>query len=167
MIQSTSPVLFFYMTPPFSAGLNWTCQPFSLLDAPALYAILRLRSEVFVVEQNCVYLDTDGKDELSWHCCGRINGQLAAYARLIPPGTSYETASIGRVVVAPAFRGQEMGRALMEEAIRKTFELYGGDSITIGAQTYLIRFYQSLGFSTVGEEYPEDGIPHITMILKK
>lgn len=147
--------------------ISWTCSLFNALNASELYAIMQLRNEVFVVEQNCVYQDADGKDAGCWHFCGWENGQLAAYARLLPPGISYDSSSIGRVLVSPAFRNRQLGRLLMQKAIEKTFEFFGGNSITIGAQYYLLNFYSSLGFAPIGQQYLEDGIPHITMILKK
>jgi ElaA protein len=146
----------------------WTCKKFEELSPTELYAILRLRSEVFVVEQNCVYLDPDGKDAESYHFCGWLNNELlVAYTRLMPPGSSYTDASIGRVVTAPAHRNEGYGKILMHRSIEKCFELFETPSITIGAQQYLTQFYQELGFKQAGEMYLEDGIPHIKMTLIK
>ncbi len=147
--------------------LNWIFKHFNELTAKELYAILQLRNEVFVVEQNCVYQDADGKDPDSLHLCGWVEDKLAAYTRIIPPGISYTEASIGRVVTSPAYRNTGIGRQLMEESIRLTFSEFKGSQIRIGAQVYLTGFYHSLGFITTGEEYLEDGIPHIEMILHK
>ncbi|MBK7559830.1 MAG: GNAT family N-acetyltransferase [Chitinophagaceae bacterium] len=147
--------------------LNWIFKSFDELTAKELYAILQLRNEVFVVEQNCVYQDADGKDLHSMHLCGWVAGKLAAYTRIIPPGISYTEASIGRVVTSPAYRNTGAGRQLMEESIRLTFSEFKGTRIRIGAQVYLTGFYSSLGFIQTGEEYLEDGILHIEMILHK
>jgi len=147
--------------------LNWIFKSFDELTVTELYAILQLRNEVFVVEQNCVYQDTDGKDPGSLHLCGWDAGKLAAYTRIIPPGISYTDASIGRVVTSPLYRKSGLGRQLMKESIRLTFSEFNCTLIRIGAQVYLTRFYSSLGFIKTGEEYLEDGIPHIEMILHK
>ena len=146
----------------------WTCKKFEELTPAELYAILKLRSEVFVVEQNCVYLDADGKDAGSYHFCGWLNNELlVAYTRLMPPGSSYKDASIGRVVTAAAHRKEGYGKKLRQRSIKKCFDLFDTPSITIGAQQYLTQFYQDLGFKQVGEPYLEDGIPHIKMTLLK
>ena len=131
-------------------ALRFQCLPFDLLDAGRLYQIMTLRQEVFVVEQACAYLDADGKDLLCHHILGyHPDGRLWAYARIIPPGLSYEGyVSIGRVVTAPEARRFGYGKA----------------PVKISAQAYLIGFYASFGFKTVGEEYLEDGIPHIGMV---
>jgi ElaA protein len=147
--------------------LHWVLKPFNELTSAELYAIMRLRNEVFVLEQNCVYQDADDKDQPSWHLAGWDGQALVAYTRIIPPGTCYESASIGRVVVSPAYRNMGMGRILMTVSIDKTFDLFNGSSIEIGAQLYLQSFYQSLGFIVSGPQYLEDGIPHIQMQLKK
>lgn len=138
---------------------------FDNLLAIELYAILRLRNEVFVVEQNCVYLDTDNKD-LKCHHLMLLNNdnELVAYARLVPPGLSFAEMSIGRVVTSPKARGTGAGRQLMTLAIESCISIFGEGSIKIGAQAYLRNFYASLGFNGVGEVYDEDGIPHIDMI---
>jgi ElaA protein len=146
--------------------IEWVVKAFDALDVHELYAILRLRNEVFVVEQNCPYQDADNKDQASFHLCGWGNGQLLAYVRLLPPGLSYTEASIGRVVTAPAARGCGAGRQLMIVAIHELEKLYGKVPIQIGAQLYLKNFYQSLGFFPCGEMYLEDGIEHIHMLRK-
>lgn len=152
------------MTPP----LIWTCKKFEELTASELYAIMKLRSEVFVVEQNCVYLDADDKDADSYHFCGWLNNELlVAYTRLMPPGLSYADASIGRVVTAPAQRKEGYGKLLMQRSIDKCFGLFDTPSITIGAQQYLTKFYREMGFQQLGQPYLEDGIPHIKMTLVK
>lgn len=145
--------------------LHWTYKHFTELTTNELYDILWLRSRVFVVEQNCVYLDNDYKDQQSYHLMGTLNGQLVAYVRILPPGLSFEEASIGRVLTNPDFRGKGFGIELMKKAIEKTVEEYKINTIRIGAQCYLNKFYSDLGFVNSGEEYLEDGIPHIEMLL--
>ena len=146
-------------------NIEWRCQHFSELSQHELYAILRLRSEVFVVEQNCVFLDMDDKDQQCWHVSGWQNDQLIAYTRLVPPGLAYPEPSIGRVVTSPAVRKLGAGRKLMQYSIEKIFSIYGKQPIKIGAQLYLKNFYESLGFSQSGKKYLEDGIEHIEMLF--
>lgn len=142
----------------------WSIKSFDILTNLELYAILQLRSTIFVVEQNCVYLDPDGKDEKSIHLCGWVDNQLAAYARILPPNVSYlNQSSIGRVLTNPTFRLKGLGKILMERAISETYHLFPSHTIKIGAQLYLLKFYQEQGFQPVGEEYLEDGILHIEM----
>lgn len=141
---------------------------FDELDRRDLYAILALRSAVFVVEQNCVYQDIDGLDELSIHVLfkGKQGSELLAYARIIPPGLVYQgQVKIGRVVVHPDYRHKGLGRKIMHEAILSSREHFGDTPIKISAQTYLQDFYTSLGFEDTGKHYFEDGIPHMAMIL--
>ena len=144
--------------------LSWTLKKFEDLSPYELYAILRLRSEVFVVEQNCVFLDMDDKDQQCYHLLGWQSDLLTAYTRLVPPGISYEQPSIGRVVTSPAVRGGGIGKLLMQKSIDEIIKLFGKSSIKIGAQLYLKSFYESLGFMQVGDIYDEDGIDHIKMI---
>jgi ElaA protein len=144
--------------------LNWTFKKFEDLSPEGLYAALRLRSEVFVVEQNCAYLDEDNKDLHAWHLLGWNEKDLVAYVRILPPGLPYPFPSIGRVVTSPAYRGTGSGRKLMAEAIQRTYSLHGDLPIKIGAQLYLKKFYQSFGFEQTSEIYLEDGIDHIEMI---
>lgn len=148
--------------------LHFSCVPFEQLTVRELYDIMALRQEVFVVEQNCPYLDADGKDLYAWHLMGRDRDhRLLAYTRLLPVGVSYEGyCSIGRVVSSPAARGTGGGRVVMQRSIELCRHLFGPAPIKIGAQTYLLRFYESLGFRSTGEEYLEDGIPHTKMILQ-
>jgi len=149
-------------------AMTFSCLPFTDLTATELYDILVLRQEVFIVEQNCPYLDADGKDLLAWHLMGRNEqGKLLCYTRLLPDGVSYVGyASIGRVASSPAARGTGIGRELMRRSIEMCKHLFGNQPVKIGAQTYLLRFYESFGFQSTGEEYLEDGIPHTKMILK-
>lgn len=148
--------------------LTWTHNAFYKLGPGDIYDILKLRSEVFVVEQNCVYLDADDKDQQAFHLCGYSGAKLIAYARLLPPGVSYEgKSSIGRVVTSPSFRKSGAGKILMQKAIDITLSLFPKTPIKIGAQLYLLDFYSSFGFQSIGEPYLEDGIPHIEMVLEK
>lgn len=144
--------------------IDWSLKKFHELSPLELYEILKLRSEVFVVEQNCVFLDMDDRDQMAHHLQGRINGQLAAVVRILPPGLAYEEPSIGRVVSSPLFRRKGVGIELMKKAIEETISLYGQVAIKIGAQLYLKKFYESFGFVQCSETYLEDDIPHIKMI---
>ena len=145
--------------------LTWTTKPFHDLALTELYALLQLRSEVFVVEQTCAFQDIDGQDEPAYHLLGYSEtGDLAAYARLFDTGKCYEQASIGRVVVSPKYRKYGLGRKLMQQAIRQCDALFGPQPIKIGAQYYLREFYQSLGFEQQSDIYLEDGIEHIYML---
>lgn len=127
--------------------------------------MLKLRSEVFVVEQDCVYQDIDGKDEKSHHLLG-YEGELVAYTRIVPPGLSFPELSIGRVVTSPRRRKEGMGKLLMIKSIESAYALYGKCAIRIGAQLYLKKFYESLDFVQMSEVYDEDGIAHIEMLLR-
>lgn len=144
--------------------LTWVLKQFDELDPHELYALLRLRSEVFVVEQNCVFLDLDNKDQSSYHLMGWRDNKLVAYTRLVPPGVAYEQPSIGRVVTSPSARAEGMGKLLMEQSISEAEKLFGRVPIRIGAQVYLKKFYTSLGFEQSSDIYDEDGIDHIEMI---
>ena len=146
--------------------IEWTIKSFTELTPAELYDILKLRSEVFVVEQQCIFLDMDDKDQDSRHLQGRLSDELVAACRILPPGLAYDEPSIGRVVGSPRYRGKGAGIALMENAIRETIRLYGTLPIKIGAQLYLKRFYESLGFVQCSETYMEDDIPHIKMLRK-
>lgn len=145
--------------------LTWTLKPFEALTIAELYALLQLRSEVFVVEQTCAFQDIDGQDQAAFHLLGHTEtGELAAYSRLFGAGISYPEASIGRVVVSPKYRRYGLGRELLRESIAAVAALFGEQPIQIGAQLYLQQFYESFGFRQVGEGYLEDGIPHIHMV---
>jgi ElaA protein len=140
------------------------CKPFDSLTVKELYAILRLRSEIFVVEQNCVFLDMDNKDQSCQHLMLYQNKELMAYARIVPAGISYQQASIGRIISSNAARGKGFGKQLVQLSIDNCKRLYGNKPIKIGAQLYLKAFYESFGFVTSSEVYDEDGIDHIEMI---
>ena len=148
--------------------IRWQCQFFSDLTTEELYKILQLRNEVFVVEQNCVYQDCDDKDQKAFHLTGWLDNILVAYTRLLPAGISYDAApSIGRVVTSPSARKQKLGKLLMTKSVEQIEILFGKCEIIISAQLYLKKFYESFSFQQTGEEYAEDGIPHIKMIRKK
>ena len=144
----------------------WILKQFNDLTAQELYAILQLRNEVFIVEQNCPYQDLDNKDLKAWHLMGMADGKLLAYSRLLAPGISYSESSIGRVVSSPATRKSGMGKKLMQESIKQIQYLFHTDVIRIGAQLYLKNFYESYGFIQDGDIYLEDNIPHIIMLRK-
>ena len=145
---------------------NFRLLKMSEMTALEWHRVLALRAEVFVVEQNCAYQDPDGKDVVSYHILMESGEELVAYARWLPPGVSYPEASIGRVVSSPRVRGLGWGKALMEVAIAQTQKQFGTNEICISAQSYLLKFYQDLGFVAEGEEYLEDDIPHFKMRMK-
>lgn len=136
---------------------------FNELTPLELYQILKLRCEVFIVEQNCPYLDEDDKDLQAMHIMGFYKGKLAAYTRILPPGVSYPEASIGRVVTHAEYRSAGFGKIIMQESIRLIQQHYHTQQIVISAQQYLEKFYQNLGFKTESNMYLEDDIPHIQM----
>lgn len=143
--------------------LQWKIKRFEALTNAELYDLLQLRSEVFVVEQNCVYQDIDYKDQNALHLIGEDNGQMVAYARLFKPKEYFAEASIGRVVVKPTYRDKKLGRILMREAIYFIKSQFNETKITISAQLYLKKFYESHDFIQTSETYLEDDIPHIEM----
>ncbi|MFT2008250.1 GNAT family N-acetyltransferase [Pontibacter sp. 13R65] len=145
-------------------GPRSICKPFQDLTPDELYDLLRLRSEVFVVEQNCVFLDLDNKDQQCHHLLLYQNNMLAATARLLPAGLYYTEMSIGRIVTSPAARGTGLGKELVREAIEACYQLFGHGPIKIGAQLYARKFYESFGFVQSSDVYDEDGIDHIEMI---
>lgn len=140
------------------------CKAFDALTPHELYDMLRLRSEVFVVEQNCVFLDMDNKDQACMHLSLYKAGKLVATARLVPAGLAYAEMSIGRIVTSPAVRGTGVGKIIVEAAVGLCYELYGKGPIKIGAQLYAKNFYESFGFEQSSDVYDEDGIDHIHMI---
>ena len=144
--------------------IQWLLKKFEELTPYQLYAILQLRNEVFVVEQNCIFQDADNKDQNSYHLMGFADDKLVAYTRLAPAGEIYTEASIGRVVTSPSARKSGVGRELMKQSIDATYNLFGTLPIKIGAQLYLKKFYESLGFKQISDVYLEDGIQHIYMI---
>ena len=137
---------------------------FNELSIQELYVILQLRSEVFVVEQDCVYQDLDNKDQNAYHVLGVLDNEIVAYARIFKPGDYFLESSIGRIVVKKEFRKFQYGYKLVENSIQFIENNLQQNTILISAQSYLTKFYNSLGFIRVGEEYLEDGIPHIKML---
>src|SRR5215211_4027591 len=131
--------------------IQWMTKKFGELSPYQLYAILQLRNEVFVVEQNCVFQDADNKDQLSFHLMGWNNESLIAYTRIIPPGITYDYPSIGRVVTSPAARGNGLGKILMEGSLDAIEKLFGKQPVKLGAQLYLKKFYESFGFVQSGD----------------
>lgn len=146
--------------------MNFIIKTFSELTTDELYAVLQLRSEVFVVEQDCVYQDLDYKDQKSLHVLGFKDDKIIAYTRIFKPGDYFKEASIGRVVVKDSERKYGYGHELIEASIKAVEDHYNTKEITISAQVYLTKFYNSHGFKKVSDEYLEDGIPHIEMLLK-
>lgn len=151
-----------------NTSASWQFSRFRDLSVDDLYAIVRLREAVFIIEQNCPYPDSDGRDPLAWHLLGWRDGadgkQLAAYARLFEPGIRYHEASIGRIVTSPQARGTGLGRQLMVEALQRMATLAPGQKIKIAAQRRLEKFYTEYGFMTISDPYEEDGIIHVDMI---
>jgi ElaA protein len=150
-------------------NITWEFKKFDDLSLHELYAVLQLRNEVFVIEQNCVYPDLDNKDQPAYHLMGWNNDKadsyrLIAYTRILPPGVTHTEPSIGRVVTSPIARGEGIGKQLMEESVKHIYNLYGATPVKIGAQLYLKKFYTSLGFLPSGDAYLEDGIEHIEMV---
>ena len=145
---------------------TWILKKFEELTPAELYAVLQLRNEVFVVEQNCVFQDADDKDQACFHFMGWQDKTLAAYTRIVPPGLAYKEPSIGRVIISPRCRRQRLGTELMKFSIEKLIALFGEQDIKIGAQLYLKNFYESFQFKQSSEVYLEDGIEHIEMTRK-
>ncbi len=144
--------------------IKWVFKKFDALTPHELYAILQLRNEVFVVEQNCVFQDADDKDQSSYHLMGWKNKNLVACSRIIPAGIAYDLfPSIGRVVTSAKVRKTGVGKILMQQSIKKSEKLFGKIPIRIGAQLYLKKFYESYNFRESSDIYLEDGIPHIEM----
>ncbi len=136
---------------------------FEDLNLQQLYDILQLRSEVFVIEQDCVYQDIDNYDQVALHVIAYDKDVLVAYARILPPKTYFTEPSIGRIIVKETHRKQDLGHGLMKYCISLIDKLYPNETIKISAQQYLIHFYSTHGFKAKGEGYLEDGIPHIAM----
>jgi len=153
---------------PTDLTVTWQCSPFNELTPGELYAAMQARQRVFVVEQQCPYLDADGSDHLALHLLGWRNTPdglvLSAYARLFPPGTKYKEASIGRVMTNPDARGSGLGKSLMSEALQRVAEAEWGIAVRIQAQMYLEGFYEEFGFRRVTEPYTEEDIWHVDML---
>ncbi|MFL5488061.1 MAG: GNAT family N-acetyltransferase [Gemmatimonadaceae bacterium] len=150
------------------ADISWQYSRLSELTSEELYAVVRLRESVFIVEQNCPYPDADGRDPNAWHLLGWQSGaderRLIAYARIFEAGVRYTEASIGRVVTAPEVRGKGVGKILMAEALRRIESLAADQTVKIAAQRRIEKFYLDLGFRTISAPYEEDGIIHVDMI---
>lgn len=144
----------------------WETKYFNELTVEELYGLLRLREQVFIIEQNCIYPDLDNKDQKAIHILGKLDGKIIAYSRIFKSGDYFETASIGRVVTDNSYRNLKIGHTLMQKSIQEIKNYFKQDFITISAQCYLLGFYKSLGFEPIGEEYLEDNIPHVRMIKK-
>lgn len=148
-------------------NITWQWRQFNEISGLELHEILAERQRVFVVEQACAYLDADELDMNAWHLSGRFsNGCLAAYARIVQPGTRYRIPALGRILTPKAFRSMGLGRQLVQTCIEKCICEYPGMDIFISAQTYLMDFYQGFGFTTMGLSYDDEGIEHVDMILK-
>jgi len=148
--------------------MQWILKKFHDLTVDEFHDILQLRINIFVVEQNCPYPELDDRDKIAFHFFG-INkeNKIIAYTRIFKPGDYYEEAAFGRVVVHQDYRNQKIGFQLVEQTIIEIHKLFGNINIKIGAQTYLNNFYQSFGFHQIGDDYIEDGIPHIHMLINK
>ena len=146
--------------------MNWVVKKFSELSSDELYEILKLRSEVFVVEQECIYEDCDGKDKKSYHLFAEQNGEILVYLRILEKGVSYSEISIGRVLSNKKYRGRGFAKQMILRAIEFIESYLKENAIRISAQVYLLNFYSSFGFVKVSDVYLEDDIPHIEMLYK-
>ena len=145
-------------------SLRWEWKAFNELSAEEMYTVLCVRQEVFVLEQECLYLDADGKDRKSFHLMGFDGNELMAYARIVEPGISYKEVSIGRILSSKNARGTGAGVELMNQALTRIELMYGKVPVRISAQSYLEKFYKKFGFEPTGKEYLEDEIPHMEML---
>ena len=146
--------------------MEWTLKTFDQLSARELYQILMARNAIFVVEQACAYQEIDGNDIESYHLALRDGENLVAYARLLPAGIKYDRPSIGRIIVNEAYRGDGIARELVTKSIAIMIDHWKVEQIKLQAQTYLRHFYQSFGFEETSEDYLDDGIPHVDMLMK-
>jgi ElaA protein len=137
---------------------------FEELSLDELYTLLQLRSEIFVVEQDCVYQDVDGKDQKALHILGWEEGKLIAYTRCFKPGDYFEEAAIGRILVRENYRKFGYGHQITKASIKAIKKYFHTDTVKISAQTYLVIFYETHGFRAIGDRYLEDGIPHVAML---
>ena len=145
--------------------ITWTWRAWRTLDADTLYAFLRLRSEIFVVEQNCVFLDMDGLDSQCEHLCGSNEaGTLIGYLRLVPPGVKSPQPALGRLVIKRNARGQGLSRTAIEHGLRRCAERYPNQPVFLSGQQHLEAHYASMGFATISAPYLEDGIWHVNML---
>ena len=142
----------------------WKVKSFEHLNTSELYSLLKIRQEVFIVEQTCPYLDADDYDQKALHLWGEFNGEVVAYCRIFAPGIKYNEASIGRVLANTNYRGHNLGRVLMRNAIATIESRFRTKNVRISAQDYLLKFYAEFGFADTGKKYLEDDIPHTEMI---
>ncbi|MEL6263467.1 MAG: GNAT family N-acetyltransferase [Cyanobacteria bacterium J06626_6] len=148
--------------------INWIWKDFSALTADELYDLLRLRQQIFILEQQCLYLDIDGLDECAWHLLAMNGaGELVGYLRVVAPEKKYAEPSMGRVLIRQDVRGKGLGSRLVDRGIQYVRSQFSIESIRISAQLHLRAFYERFGFQSMGEPYLEDGIPHIEMLLAK
>lgn len=146
--------------------MNWNIKSFAELSQEELYRILKLRVDVFVVEQECPYPELDGKDERAYHLIGREEGQIIAYSRLFLPGDYFEEAAIGRVIVKEEYRKKDIGTKMLKRSIDFLIDNKNAKDIKLSAQNHLRSFYEKQGFEPISDVYLEDGIPHIDMLRK-
>ncbi|RPJ95209.1 GNAT family N-acetyltransferase [Rummeliibacillus sp. TYF005] len=146
--------------------MSWKLKKFDELTNSELYNILKERTVIFVVEQNCPYLEVDGKDPFSYHLFKEVDGEIVAYLRILPPGVSYTESSIGRVIVKKEYRGQGIAKELLKRGLDFIQNELKETTVKIQAQEYLRKFYGSFGFQAISETYLEDNIPHIDMVLQ-
>ncbi|TYR73140.1 GNAT family N-acetyltransferase [Rossellomorea vietnamensis] len=147
--------------------MSWKIRKFDELTNSELYNLLKERTLVFVVEQNCPYLEVDGKDPFSYHLFKEDDGEIIAYLRILPAGVSYQEVSIGRVFVKKEFRGQGLAEELIKKGLKFIQKELNETNVKIQAQDYLRKFYGSFGFQAISETYLEDNIPHVDMLLQK
>ena len=147
--------------------MNWKLKKYKELNGEEIYKILKSRNKVFVVEQQCIYQDCDGKDENAYHLYLEDKNEIIAYLRILEKGISYDEASIGRVLVSENYRGKGISKEMLLRAINFIEQHLNETEIKISAQSYLVNFYRSLGFKEVSNEYLEDNIPHIDMLYKR
>lgn len=147
--------------------MQWQCKNFTELNIEELYSIMALRNQVFIVEQNCIYQDLDSRDQQSMHLFAQSSGKLAAYARVLPLNNRPAPFAIGRVIVAPEFRGQGLAKEIVARAITFLRDQKQANRIFIQAQTYLLPFYERFGFTAISKEYLEDNIPHCDMLWQQ
>ena len=146
--------------------MEWKLKKFDDLTSDELYGILKLRSEVFVVEQDCVYQDLDDKDQVSYHLFLKDNDEIAAVLRIIPENVSYEEMAIGRLIVKKEYRKRGISKVMMKKAIDFIVNDLGKNKIRLSGQAYLTDFYINLGFKKVSDEYLEDGIKHYEFLFE-
>lgn len=145
-------------------NIQWRVKTFGELSADELYKILQARTEVFIIEQNCIYQDADGGDYKAVHLWAEENGDILAYCRIFEKGIKYPKASIGRVLTGQSGRGKGLGKQLISFALQILENRFGESAVRISAQDYLLKFYSDFGFEDTGKKYLEDGIPHTEML---